>query len=116
MEKIFSARLDEAALDEMERVTRRLKMTKRRFLEEAIHLRAQQLGGGGTDVCPRRLAPGSGTSGPMRPSAGSGESFGARSRDIIGSNVRVYVDSDILIWHLRGEPKAAALLRTLAAD
>ncbi len=30
--------------------------------------------------------------------------------------MRAYVDSDILIWHLRGEPKAAALLRTLAAD
>ncbi len=43
MERIFSARLDEAALDEMERVTRRLKMTKRKFLEEAIHLRAKQL-------------------------------------------------------------------------
>lgn len=50
MEKIFSARLDEAALDEMERVTRRLKMTKRKFLEEAIHLRAQQLGERGADV------------------------------------------------------------------
>ena len=50
MEKIFSARLDEAALDEMERVTRRLKMTKRKFLEEAIHLRAKQLGGEGGDV------------------------------------------------------------------
>jgi hypothetical protein len=25
--------------------------------------------------------------------------------------VRVYVDSDVLIWHLRGEPRAAALLR-----
>jgi hypothetical protein len=50
LEKIFSARLDEAALDEMERVTRRLKMTKRKFLEEAIHLRAQQLGEAGADV------------------------------------------------------------------
>jgi predicted nucleic acid-binding protein len=30
--------------------------------------------------------------------------------------VRAYVDSDILIWHLRGEPKAAALLRSLAGD
>ena len=30
--------------------------------------------------------------------------------------MRAYVDSDILIWHLRGEPKAAALLRRLAAD
>jgi hypothetical protein len=46
VDKIFSARLDEAALDEMERVTRRLKMTKRRFLEEAIHLRAGQLSEG----------------------------------------------------------------------
>ena len=49
MDKIFSARLDEAALDEMERVTRRLKITKRKFLEEAIHLRAQQLEGGKSD-------------------------------------------------------------------
>jgi hypothetical protein len=30
--------------------------------------------------------------------------------------VRAYVDSDILIWHLRGEPKAAALLRRLSAE
>ncbi len=28
--------------------------------------------------------------------------------------MRVYVDSDILIWHLRGERKAAVLLRRLA--
>ncbi len=46
MDKILSARLDEAALDEMERVTRRWKMTKRRFLEEAIYLRAGQLSEG----------------------------------------------------------------------
>lgn len=45
MERIFSARLDEGALDELERVTRKLKMTKRKFLEEAIHLRARQLEG-----------------------------------------------------------------------
>ena len=45
MERIFSARLDEGALDELERVTRKLKMTKRKFLEEAIHLRARQLDG-----------------------------------------------------------------------
>ena len=50
MDRIFSARLDESALDEMERVTRRLKMTKRKFLEEAIHVRAQQLGEGSGDV------------------------------------------------------------------
>ena len=30
--------------------------------------------------------------------------------------MRAYVDSDILIWHLRGEPKAATLLRRLSAD
>jgi predicted nucleic acid-binding protein len=30
--------------------------------------------------------------------------------------VRAYVDSDILIWHLRGEPKAGRLLRTLSAE
>ena len=43
MQKIFSARLDEATLDEMDRVTRKLRMSKRRFLEEAIHLRARGL-------------------------------------------------------------------------
>ena len=30
--------------------------------------------------------------------------------------MRAYVDSDILIWHLRGEAKAARLLRTLAGE
>jgi predicted nucleic acid-binding protein len=30
--------------------------------------------------------------------------------------MRVYVDSDILIWHLRGEARAAALLRRLSAE
>lgn len=30
--------------------------------------------------------------------------------------MRAYVDSDILIWHLRGEAKAADLLRRLAAE
>jgi len=30
--------------------------------------------------------------------------------------VRVYVDSDILIWHLRGEKRAARLLRRLARE
>jgi hypothetical protein len=30
--------------------------------------------------------------------------------------MRVYIDSDILIWHLRGEEKAAALLRRLSAE
>ena len=30
--------------------------------------------------------------------------------------MRAYVDSDILIWHLRGERKAAAFLRALEAE
>ena len=51
MQKIFSARIDEAVLDEMHRVTRKLGMSKRQFLEEAIQLRARSLGGdAGGDV------------------------------------------------------------------
>ncbi|HLA77714.1 MAG TPA: hypothetical protein VJU18_09065 [Vicinamibacteria bacterium] len=51
MQKVFSTRLDEAVLDEMERVTRRLRITKRRFLEEAIHRQAMQLSAeAGSDV------------------------------------------------------------------
>jgi hypothetical protein len=30
--------------------------------------------------------------------------------------MRAYVDSDILIWHLRGERKAAVLFQTLAQE
>lgn len=30
--------------------------------------------------------------------------------------MRAYIDSDVLIWHLRGEPKALCLLRSLAGD
>jgi len=43
MDKVFSARVDEAVLDEMNRVTRKLRITKRQFLEEAIRSRAHQL-------------------------------------------------------------------------
>jgi hypothetical protein len=43
MQKMFSTRLDEAILNEMERVTRKLGMSKRQFLEEAIQLRVEQL-------------------------------------------------------------------------
>jgi hypothetical protein len=42
MQKIFSTRLDEATLNEMERVTRKLGMSKRQFLEEAIQLRVER--------------------------------------------------------------------------
>ena len=42
MRKVLSTRLEEAALDELERGARQLGMTKRQFLEEAIHLRAGQ--------------------------------------------------------------------------
>ena len=43
MQKIFSTRLEEATLNEMERATRRLGISKRQFLEEAIQLRAEQM-------------------------------------------------------------------------
>ena len=43
MQKVFSTRLDEATLNEMERVARKLGMSKRQFLEEAIHLRVERL-------------------------------------------------------------------------
>ena len=43
MDRVFSTRLDEGTLDELSRVTRRLGISKRQFLQEAIRLRAQQL-------------------------------------------------------------------------
>ena len=43
MDKIFSTRLDESVIVEMERATSRLGMTKKRFLEEAIQAHARQL-------------------------------------------------------------------------
>jgi hypothetical protein len=45
MQKIFSTRLEESTLDELTRVTRRLGVSKRQFLEDAIHARARALGG-----------------------------------------------------------------------
>ncbi len=51
MDKIFSARLDEMAIDELNRRTRRLGLSKKQFLEEAIRLRAAQEGtAAGDDV------------------------------------------------------------------
>ena len=43
MQKIFSARIDEAVLNELERVTRQLGISKRQFLEEAIREHAAEL-------------------------------------------------------------------------
>jgi hypothetical protein len=43
MQKIFSTRLEEATLHELERATRKLGISKRQFLEEAIRLRAQEI-------------------------------------------------------------------------
>jgi hypothetical protein len=50
VQKIFSARLDEAVLDEMNRATRRVNMTKKQFLEEAIRARARELSATQPDV------------------------------------------------------------------
>ena len=44
MQKIFSTRLDEATLNEMDRVTRKLGLSKREFLEAAILDRVARLG------------------------------------------------------------------------
>ena len=44
MDKIFSARLDETAIDELNRCARRLGLSKKQFLEEAIRLRTGQAG------------------------------------------------------------------------
>ena len=51
MDKVFSARLDETAIDELSRSARQLGLSKKQFLEEAIHLRARQAGAAaGADV------------------------------------------------------------------
>src|ERR1035437_1278224 len=39
-----------------------------------------------------------------------------RLRTASPAMMRAYVDSDVLIWHLRGEAKAAKLLRSVASD
>lgn len=43
MQKIFSARLDEAVLNELERATQKLRLSKRAFLEDAIREHAAAL-------------------------------------------------------------------------
>ena len=43
MDKVISARLDEEAIAQMELVTRRLRITKKQFLEDAIRDHARHL-------------------------------------------------------------------------
>lgn len=51
MDRIFSTRIDEATIDVLDRATRQLRISKKRFIEEAIRLRAQAApGGAGEDV------------------------------------------------------------------
>lgn len=42
MDKVLSARLDERVIEELDFATKKLRMTKKQFLEEAIHLRAKE--------------------------------------------------------------------------
>jgi predicted transcriptional regulator len=44
MSRVLSTRLDDDVIDELNRATKQLHMTKKQFLEEAIRLRAQQDG------------------------------------------------------------------------
>jgi hypothetical protein len=46
MDKVFSTRLDETIVDELTRMSRRLGISKKRLLEEAIRLRAGRAGAG----------------------------------------------------------------------
>jgi hypothetical protein len=43
LDKVFSARLDVAAIEELTRAAKRLGMTKKEFLESAIRLRVRQV-------------------------------------------------------------------------
>lgn len=46
MDKVFSTRLDHEVIGELERVTRKAGITKKRFLEDAIRDHARQLSAG----------------------------------------------------------------------
>ena len=50
MDRILSARIDASTFDELDRTSRRLGMTKKRFLEEAIRLRAANASSEAEDV------------------------------------------------------------------
>ena len=65
---------------------------------------------------PRPLAPGAGPSARTGRFGGPAKRSGSRLRGTNEPDMRAYIDSDILIRHLRGESKAANLLRRLAAD
>jgi hypothetical protein len=43
MDKVLSARLDESAIAELEQATRQLRITKKKFLEDAIREYARQV-------------------------------------------------------------------------
>ena len=42
MDRVLSARLDEKVIEELDFATRKLHMTKKQFLEEAIRMRAKE--------------------------------------------------------------------------
>ncbi len=91
MEKIFSARLDEAVLDELDRVTRRLAITKKQFLEEAIRMRASSSAMRKEwTFGPRRWGRGFAERNPRLPSAGHEKNSGSRSNAIIAASMRAY--------------------------
>lgn len=50
MDRIFSARLDERVVDEIDRLSRRLGISKKQLVEEAIRLRAGHGPARATDV------------------------------------------------------------------
>ncbi len=50
MDKVFSTRISESALHELDRLCQRLGRTKKEVIEEAIRLRAAQSENGGRDV------------------------------------------------------------------
>jgi hypothetical protein len=50
MDKVFSTRLDETIVDELTRMSRRLGISKKQLLEEAIRLRAGRASAGAADV------------------------------------------------------------------
>jgi hypothetical protein len=51
MDKVFSTRLDEALLDQLNRACRRLGISKKQFLQEAIRLRTiGARAGGDSDI------------------------------------------------------------------